>query len=93
MEQGNEKLDEGVAARQEATGPTIKVGDDGLQEVDIVQTLKGAQTTKGHATAKDLIESGYRMTEVVNALMETPLPLTVEQLTQCDEEVDVVAET
>ncbi|KAI3768083.1 hypothetical protein L2E82_18515 [Cichorium intybus] len=75
------------AARQEATGPTIEVGDDGLQEVDVVQTLKG------YATAKYLIESGYRMTEVVNVLLETPLPITVEQLSQCDEEVDVVAET
>ncbi|KAI3708445.1 hypothetical protein L2E82_37614 [Cichorium intybus] len=83
----NEKLDEVTAAREEATGPTIEVGDDGLQEVDVVQTLKG------HATAKYLIESGYKMTEVVNVLMETPLPLTVEQLTQCDEEVHVVAET
>ncbi|KAI3764949.1 hypothetical protein L2E82_14967 [Cichorium intybus] len=72
---GNEKLDEGIAARQKAAGPTIEVGDDRLQEVDVIQTLKG------HATAKDLIESGYGMTEVVNALMETPLPLTVEQLT------------
>lgn len=85
--QVNEKLDEGTAARQEATGPTIEVGDDGLQEVDVVQTFKG------HATAKYLIESGYKMAEVVNVLMETPLPLTVEQLTQCDEEVHVVAET
>ncbi|KAI3792153.1 hypothetical protein L2E82_06023 [Cichorium intybus] len=84
---GNDKLDEGIAARQEANDHTIEVGDDRLQEVDVVQTAKG------HATAKDLIESGYRMTEVVNALLETPLPLTVEQLSQCDEEVDVVAET
>ncbi|KAI3739624.1 hypothetical protein L2E82_30034 [Cichorium intybus] len=84
---GNDKLDDGIAARQEATGPTIEVGDDGRQEVDVVQTLKG------HVTAKDLIESRYRMTEVVNVLPETPLPLMVEQLSQCDKEVDVVAET
>ncbi|KAI3690430.1 hypothetical protein L2E82_48455 [Cichorium intybus] len=32
MQQDKEKLDEGIAARQEASGPTIEAGDDGLQD-------------------------------------------------------------
>ncbi|KAI3689989.1 hypothetical protein L2E82_47962 [Cichorium intybus] len=54
--------------------------DEGLQEVEVEQTLSGNRNTA------ELLESGYSKDEVLRVLQESPLPLEVAVITPVEEE-------